>query len=73
MKKIKVLTIIGTRPEAITSGGAILVGTDSTNIIKVVNQLLIDKDLLSTMTRQCSPFGNGDASVKIVNFLESIF
>lgn len=54
------------RPEAIEAGCAILVGTNTTNIIKNTENILKDKILYRNMSQVKNPYGNGKAAKKII-------
>ena len=55
------------RPEAVAAGTARLVGTDTERIVSEASKLLTDRASYEEMAKQANPFGNGDASKKIVN------
>ncbi|MEE9594006.1 MAG: UDP-N-acetylglucosamine 2-epimerase (non-hydrolyzing) [Candidatus Hydrothermarchaeales archaeon] len=57
------------RPESVTSGGNILVGTDPKNIIEKLEMVLGDKKLYSRMKRAKNPFGDGKSGKRIVKIL----
>jgi UDP-N-acetylglucosamine 2-epimerase (non-hydrolysing) len=58
------------RPEVVKAGGAILVGSSKNRIRQAVLRLMTDKDFYRQMANISNPYGNGTASVKIVNILE---
>jgi UDP-N-acetylglucosamine 2-epimerase (non-hydrolysing) len=58
------------RPEAVDSGSVILVGTDKEKILKQVNILINDKEQYQKMAQCRNPYGDGKASVRIVDFLK---
>ncbi|WP_456457118.1 non-hydrolyzing UDP-N-acetylglucosamine 2-epimerase [Nitratifractor sp.] len=58
------------RPEAIEAGGVKLVGTNSERIVQEVQKLLEDPTTLSSMSHAHNPYGNGEASRRIVQFLK---
>lgn len=60
------------RSELIDAGTGILVGTDTTNIVKYCKLLLEDHVLLSKMSKIHFPYGDGYASKHIVKILEQI-
>jgi len=60
------------RPEAVNSGTVILVGTDKEKIIKEVSFLLTDQKAYSKMSRRINPYGDGKASVRIVQFIKNL-
>ena len=55
------------RPEGIESGALKLVGTNKKLIIKEANQLLTDPGYYESMTKNPNPYGDGEASKRIVN------
>ena len=57
------------RPEAISAGGAKLVGTDTNLIIKEVSKLLDDSEHYGNMCKTTNPYGDGDAAKRILNIL----
>jgi len=70
-KPVLVLREVTERPEAIDAGTAKLVGTDESRIISEALHLLSDQKAYRKMAGRSSPFGDGTASVKIVDILES--
>ena len=58
------------RPEAIEAGAVKLVGTNSERIVQEVQKLLEDPTTLSSMSHAHNPYGNGEASRRIVQFLK---
>ena len=60
------------RPEALDAGTVKLVGTDKNKILKMVNQLLTDKDEYQKMSMAHNPYGTGLASSIICKVLEEI-
>jgi UDP-N-acetylglucosamine 2-epimerase (non-hydrolysing) len=57
------------RPEGITAGCAILVGTERERIVEATDRLLCDADARARMTRDGSPYGDGRAGERIVDVL----
>lgn len=57
------------RPEAVTAGTVILVGTNKEKIVNACNQLLNHHALYSKMSMAHNPYGDGKASEKIVKFI----
>ncbi|WP_429098397.1 non-hydrolyzing UDP-N-acetylglucosamine 2-epimerase [Aeromonas veronii] len=57
------------RPEAVTAGTVKLVGTDVKNIISNINMLLISNDAYEAMSFAHNPYGNGEASCRILREL----
>jgi UDP-N-acetylglucosamine 2-epimerase (non-hydrolysing) len=54
------------RPEAITAGTARLVGTDSAALVAAASELLDDPRAYAAMAQAKNPFGDGQASARIV-------
>ena len=57
------------RPEAVEAGTAKLVGTDRTEIVARVEELLTDAAAYQRMATATNPYGDGTAAEKIVRFL----
>ncbi len=57
------------RGEAIATGVACLVGTDTDRIVAVAQRLLDDPAAYQAMVRRVSPYGDGHASVRICDVL----
>ena len=72
-KPVIVMRDVTERPEAVTSGTALLVGTDSDKIVKETESLMLDETRYNSMARAHNPYGDGNASERISNFLDSVF
>jgi len=59
------------RPEAVEAGTVKLVGSDQDNIIKEVQKLLNDNSEYQKMSKAHNPYGDGNASEKILNILKN--
>jgi UDP-N-acetylglucosamine 2-epimerase (non-hydrolysing) len=59
------------RPEALEAGTVKLVGTSKEQIVKMVNKLLKNKEIYTQMSKSHNPYGDGNASRKISDILES--
>jgi len=68
-KPVLVMRDITERPEGIQTGAAILVGTDKQRIVYEVERMLEDEDRYREMQRTISPYGDGNASKRIVSIL----
>ena len=68
-KPVLVMRDASERPEAIEAGTVKLVGTNKDKIVKIVSQLLTDRDLYMKMSRAHNPYGDGKASDIICNIL----
>ena len=55
------------RPEAVEAGTVRLVGTDSQKIIDNVEQVLLDEQVYSAMSKAHNPYGDGKAAQRIVD------
>jgi UDP-N-acetylglucosamine 2-epimerase (non-hydrolysing) len=66
-KPVLVLRRTTERPEAVTAGTAKLIGTDSDAILTEVSRLLEDPQAYEAMARAHNPFGDGQASGRIVD------
>jgi len=60
------------RPEAVDAGTVLLSGADKDRIIHSVSNLIDNKDMFKKMSNSHNPYGDGTASLKIVNFFESL-
>ena len=58
------------RPEAISSGTAKLIGTDSNKILDETSYLLSNKKAYEKMSQANNPFGDGNASKYILKHCE---
>lgn len=70
-KPVLILRDVTERPEAISSGSGILVGTDECRIIEEAKKLLSSVDEYLAVQRRCetNPFGDGKASARIADIL----
>ncbi len=69
-KPVLVMRDTTERPEALEAGTVMLVGTDKETIIKYVSLLLEDELMYKKMSYAHNPYGDGTASIKIVNYLK---
>ncbi len=72
-KPVLVMRDVTERPEGVTSGCAVLVGTSQAKIVNEVTRLLRDPEAYSAMAGSPNPYGDGTASRQIVNYLKSHF
>ena len=70
-KPILILRKTTERPEAIESGCALLVGTDSINIYNFANKLINDNKLYNKMAKPKNVFGKGNSSKIISEIIEN--
>ncbi len=68
-KPVLVLREVSERPEGIAAGVARLVGRDSARIVQEASTLLDDESAYAQMARRVSPYGDGQASRRIVEAL----
>jgi UDP-N-acetylglucosamine 2-epimerase (non-hydrolysing) len=68
-KPVLVMRETTERPEGVEAGTARLVGTDVTRIVTEISTLLDDKAAYEAMSRAHNPFGDGQASRRIVEIL----
>jgi UDP-N-acetylglucosamine 2-epimerase (non-hydrolysing) len=61
------------RPEVVEAGAAILTGSSKSNILNSCNQLLDDPSKYALMAIPCMPYGRGNASEIIFNFVLEFF
>jgi UDP-N-acetylglucosamine 2-epimerase (non-hydrolysing) len=61
------------RPEAVDAGSTKLVGTDFDRIVATASRLLTDNKALKEMTTVENPYGDGRATVRILQALHSEF
>ena len=60
------------RPEAIEAGTVILVGTNTSEIVKQASLLLSDSKLYEKMSEAHNPYGDGNACLRVVEILKQI-
>jgi UDP-N-acetylglucosamine 2-epimerase (non-hydrolysing) len=70
-KPVLVLRDKTERPEAVEAGTAQLVGTNINKIIKISELLLTSKKEYKKMAQVKNPFGDGKASLRIMQFLQA--
>lgn len=61
------------RPEGIESGTLKLAGTEEDTIFHLANELLTNQGAYDNMAQAKNPYGDGDASIKIVDAIEDFF
>lgn len=71
-KPVLVMRDATERPEAVSAGTVKLVGTDRERIETEVSRLLDNSAAYETMSRAVNPYGDGKASARIVNCIESL-
>ena len=60
------------RPEAVEEGTVLLVGTDTKKIINETQKLISDTAYYKTLSLLHNPYGDGNATSRIVNFIKEI-
>jgi UDP-N-acetylglucosamine 2-epimerase (non-hydrolysing) len=61
------------RPEGVEAGTALLTGPYAKNIVQHARRLLTDADAYSAMANATNPYGDGNASAKIVARIRRYF
>jgi len=69
-KPVLVMRDTTERPEALDAGTVKLVGTDTALIIKESQKLIDDPKAYSLMSQASNPYGDGNASQKVIEFLK---
>lgn len=72
-KPVLVLRETTERPEGIAAGTLKLVGTDDEKIYKEVKELLNNKEAYEKMSKAANPYGDGQASKRIVDIIVEEF
>ena len=72
-KPVLVMRDTTERPEAVEAGTVKLVGSNQFKIVKEVQKLLNDKSEYEKMSKTHNPYGNGNATEKILNILRNEF
>lgn len=71
-KPVLVMRDTTERPEAVDAGTVILVGTNEKLIFSKALDLLNNKDNFEKMSKLHNPYGDGQASKRIVNFIKKL-
>ncbi|WP_103866235.1 non-hydrolyzing UDP-N-acetylglucosamine 2-epimerase [Aquimarina sp. I32.4] len=71
-KPVLVMRDTTERPEAVKTGTVTLVGTDTEKIIRETNKLLFNNDHYASMSMLHNPYGDGQASKKIIEFMKKV-
>ena len=72
-KPLLIIRNVTERQEILTNGNAILVGTKKKNIVLNSSKLIEDKKFHKKMSLKINPYGNGNASQKIIKKIEKFF
>ncbi len=71
-KPVLVMRETTERPEAVEAGTILLVGTDKEKIIGYSKELLKESELYRQMKKAHNPYGDGKASLRIKDFIQSL-
>ena len=71
-KPVLVMRDTTERPEAVEAGTVLLVGTNEELIVSKALDLLNNKDNFEKMSKLHNPYGDGQASKRIVNFIKNL-
>lgn len=71
-KPVLVMREVTERPEAVEAGTVILVGTDQRKIVDNTLKLLTSAEDYQAMTKLHNPYGDGNACLKIVKYMQGI-
>jgi UDP-N-acetylglucosamine 2-epimerase (non-hydrolysing) len=72
-KPVLVLREVTERPEGVAAGTAVVVGTDRERIVKIASELLTSREAYNRMASAVNPYGDGQASGRIVKALAERF
>jgi UDP-N-acetylglucosamine 2-epimerase (non-hydrolysing) len=72
-KPVLVLREVTERPEGVEAGTAVVVGTDRERIVRVASELLSSSSAYDRMANAVNPYGDGQASGRIVAALAERF
>lgn len=70
-KPVLVMRDTTERPEAVDAGTVMLVGTNVDKIVTIAERLLNDHAFYENMSGLANPYGDGQASNKIINYLKN--
>jgi UDP-N-acetylglucosamine 2-epimerase (non-hydrolysing) len=70
-KPVLVMRDTTERPEAVAAGTVKLVGTDVSKIVTDLAELLNNNDAYQAMSFAHNPYGDGNSSMEVINFLTS--
>jgi UDP-N-acetylglucosamine 2-epimerase (non-hydrolysing) len=70
-KPVLVMRNTTERPEGVDAGTVILVGTNKSKIIKEVSNLIESNEKYLKMSQASNPYGDGNASKRIVDFIKN--
>jgi len=68
-KPVVVMRETTERPEAVEAGTVCLVGTNADKIVNKVSELIDDEESYQNMSRSHNPYGDGQASLRIISHI----
>lgn len=71
-KPVLVMRNVTERPEAVSAGTVMLVGTDKAKIVEGVEKVLLDEKVYEKMSQALNPYGDGYAVQRIIEVLKSL-
>ena len=71
-KPVLVMRDVTERPEAVEAGTVRLVGTNKNSIIEHVEAVMTQADIYNQMSKSHNPYGDGQASSRILDFIENL-
>jgi UDP-N-acetylglucosamine 2-epimerase (non-hydrolysing) len=71
-KPVLVIRDVTERTEGIDSGTAKIVGTGKDKIMREALELLTDKTVYDKMAKAINPYGDGNASKRIINIISKV-
>jgi len=71
-KPVLVMRDTTERPEAVEEGTVILVGTNTSKIVKEATELLLNEEKYNQMSELHNPYGDGQACSRIVEYIENL-
>ena len=71
-KPVLVMRDTTERPEAVEAGTVILVGTNKDTIVNEASDLLQNQERYKTMSKLHNPYGDGNSSKRIVEFIQNL-
>ena len=71
-KPVLVTREVTERKEVVESGNAIMVGNDTNKIVKLTDELLNNDELYYKMSNASNPYGDGNATLKMIKLLKNI-
>lgn len=72
-KPVLVMREVTERPEAIEAGTVKLVGTNANSIFENIERLLLDREAYQKMAKAVNPYGDGNATDRILSAIKNHF